>query len=214
MHRFRKPAGMKVPREFESPPLRTVKSVAWLVLNTAILILMAIIPDSLKKYHSHNRVPIHIHFSSLTYLDYNYIDDGIYIGTNQCCTEGLIEVIRKEGITCDISLEEERLDQPFGVETYTWIPTKDDSIPTMEQLDFCVQTLEYLVGKGKKIYLHCKNGHGRSSTFLSAYLIKTRGFTPEQALEFIRSKRPTAAMHPVQSNFVRTYYIEKIHSKN
>jgi len=38
---------------------------------------------------------------------------------------GLADVLKKENITADISLEEDRLDVPFGVGIYTWIPTPD-----------------------------------------------------------------------------------------
>ena len=38
----------------------------------------------------------HIHPKTPT-LEYNYITDGIYIGTNQCCVMGLAEVLKKEG---------------------------------------------------------------------------------------------------------------------
>jgi len=51
-------------------------------------------------------------------FDYDYIIDGIYIGSNQCCIIGLAEVFKKESIIADISLEEIRIDQLFGVEAY------------------------------------------------------------------------------------------------
>ncbi|MBI5023032.1 MAG: hypothetical protein HZC05_02605 [Candidatus Magasanikbacteria bacterium] len=58
-------------------------------------------------------------------LEYSYIADGIYIGTNQCCQTHFDEKLRKEGITANISLEEERIDAPFGVEFFIWIPIKN-----------------------------------------------------------------------------------------
>jgi protein tyrosine phosphatase len=156
-------------------------------------------------HYSHNRPVAHVHFDALTALDYNYIDDGIYMGTNQCCTAGLSEVLKKEGITSDISLEEDRLDEPRGVSQYIWIPTANHGVPTADQLSFAIQTLEYLVKTKQKVYLHCKNGHGRSSTYISAYLIKTRGYTQEQALDFIKKHRPTAHMQDVQVQYVKEF---------
>jgi protein tyrosine phosphatase len=156
------------------------------------------------KYHfSHNRPAVHMHLDELTMLDYNYIDEGIFVGTNQCCTVGLGDVLGRESITADVSLEKDRLDAPFGVSSYTWIPTPDHNIPTKEQLFFGIATLENLVKAKQKIYLHCKNGHGRSSTFLSAYLIKTRGLSFEEAFEVIKSKRKSASMHESQVTFIK-----------
>ena len=133
--------------------------------------------------HTHPKIPI---------LEYSYITDGIYIGTNQCCVMGLADVLKKENITADISLEEDRLDVPFGVEIYTWIPTPDHTPPTQDQLSFGVSVLTKLVSQNKKIYVHCKNGHGRAPTLVASYLI-SKGFTIGEAENLIKEKRP--AMH-------------------
>lgn len=130
-------------------------------------------------------------------LDYNYITDGIYIGTNHCCKTHFDEKLKNEGIEADISLEEERIDAPFGVEFYLWIPVKNHMPPAPDQLEFGVSTLEELVKMGKKIYVHCKNGHGRAPTMMAAYLIK-RGKSVEEAVDFIKARRPTIHLEKVQ----------------
>lgn len=130
-------------------------------------------------------------------LEYSYITDGIYIGTNQCCQTHFDERLKKEGITADVSLEEDRLDAPFGVDFYIWIPVKNHTSPAPDQLEFGVATLEKLVAMGKKIYVHCKNGHGRAPTLVSAYLIR-QGKRPEEAEAFIKSKRPTMHLEEAQ----------------
>ena len=146
-----------------------------------------------------------MHFDAFTLLDYNYIDDGVYIGTNQCCTEGLSELLRREQITADVSLEADRLDAPFGVTAYTWIPTPDDNPPTLRQLLFGVETIENLVKSKQKIYLHCKNGHGRSSTFFTAYLMKSRHLSMDDAFSELKKRRPTASMHESQIAFLKDF---------
>ncbi len=138
-----------------------------------------------------------LNHSQLKELEYNYITDGIYIGTNQCCQTHFDEKLKKEGIEADISLEEERLDAPFGVKFYVWIPVKNHQAPTQEQLNFGVFVLEKLVKMKKKIYIHCQNGHGRAPTMAAAYLIK-KGKSVKEAVEFIKSKRPTIHLDKVQ----------------
>lgn len=130
-------------------------------------------------------------------IDFNYITDGIYIGTNQCCQTHFDEELKKLGITADVSLEEERLDAPFGVDFYTWIPVKNHMPPAPDQLEFGVSALEKLVAMGKKIYVHCKNGHGRAPTLAAAYLIK-QGKTADEAIELIKSKRPSIHLEDIQ----------------
>lgn len=130
-------------------------------------------------------------------LDYNYITDGIYIGTNKCCQMHFDKKLKEEGITTDISLEGERVDAPFGVQFYTWIPVKNHTAPTNEQLDFGVAILEKLVSMKKKVYVHCKNGHGRAPTMVAAYLIK-EGKSVDEAIDFIKAKRPTIHLEKIQ----------------
>ncbi len=126
-------------------------------------------------------------------LEYSYITDSIYIGTNQCCQIDFDDMLVKEGITYDISLEKERIDAPYGVTSYVWIPVEDHQAPTQEQLEFGVYVLEKIVSLGKKAYIHCKNGHGRAPTLVAAYLVKN-GKTVEEAVAFIKSKR--SVIHP------------------
>ena len=130
-------------------------------------------------------------------LEYNHITDGIYIGTNQCCQTHFDERLKKEGITADISLEEDRLDAPFGVDFYIWIPVKNHTAPKPDQLEFGVLVLKKLISMQKKVYVHCKNGHGRAPTLVAAYLIK-KGKTPEEAEGLIKTKRPSIHLEDVQ----------------
>lgn len=137
-------------------------------------------------------------------LDYNSITDGIYIGTNQCCETHFDEILlKKDRITADVSLEYERTDQPFGVDFYVWIPVKNHTAPTPEQLEFGVAVLEKLVAMRKKVYVHCKNGHGRAPTLAAAYLMKTKGMSPEEAEALIKSKRPAIHIEDVQREILQ-----------
>ncbi len=62
-------------------------------------------------------------------LEYNYITDGIYIGTNQCCQTHFDQTLKKEGIEADISLEGERIDVPFGVKFMFGFQSKIIQLP-------------------------------------------------------------------------------------
>lgn len=146
----------------------------------------------------------HIHLKT-PILEYNYIIDGIYIGTNQCCVMGLADVLKKENITADISLEEDRLDAPFGVDIYVWIPVVDGTAPTHNQLSFGAESIEKLVSQNRNIYVHCKNGHGRAPTLVSAYLIR-KGYGPTEAIKFIASKRPSIHLHKSQTKSLEEYH--------
>lgn len=137
-------------------------------------------------------------------LEYDYIVDGIYVGTNQCCQTHFDKKLKREGITADISLEEDRLDAPFGVEFYVWIPVKNHMAPSPDQLEFGVSVLEKLVAMKKKIYVHCKNGHGRAPTLVAAYLVKN-GKKPKEAELFIKKKRSSIHLEEVQREALQDF---------
>ncbi len=144
-------------------------------------------------------------------LDFNYIADGIYIGTNQCCQTHFDEQLKKENIEADISLEENRIDAPFGVQFYVWIPVKNHMPPAPDQLEFGVSVLEKLVSMGKKVYAHCKNGHGRAPTLVAAYLVK-HGKSPKEAEALIKAKRPSMHLEEAQREAIRSFS-QKIENK-
>lgn len=130
-------------------------------------------------------------------LEFNYITDGIYVGTNVCCQAHFDEKLASEGMTEDISLEEEQADTPFGVNSYLWLPVKDKSPPNSDQMEYGVASLETLIKLSKKVYVHCKNGHGRAPTLVAAYLIRVKGLTTDEAIAFIKERR--LSIHPEDS---------------
>lgn len=142
-------------------------------------------------------------------FNYDFIIDGIYIGSNQCCSVHLSKLLTNEGIDVNISLEEDRLDQPFGVISYAWIPIIDMDVPTIEQLEYGIKTLEHFVTSGHKIFVHCKNGHGRSSTLVTAYLMQSKDISFEEAFGLIKKGREHAHMNEKQESFVKEYFKDK-----
>lgn len=131
-------------------------------------------------------------------FQFNQITDLIYLGTNLCCTiMPHIKVLLDLGIKADIDLEEERQEQTPNIDTYLWLPVKDHYAPTQSQLDTGVAVINSLVKNQNKVYIHCRNGHGRSPTLVAAYFI-SQGTEVDEAIEKIRSKRPEIHIREVQ----------------
>lgn len=131
-------------------------------------------------------------------FQFNQITDLIYLGTNLCCTTiSHVKVLLDLGIKSDIDLEAERQEETPHIDTHLWLPVKDHHAPTQEQLDTGVAVINSLVKNQKKIYIHCKNGHGRSPTLLAAYFI-SQGMEINDAIEMIKSKRPEVHIREVQ----------------
>lgn len=74
------------------------------------------------------------------------------------------QTLIKLGFDADIDLEENRAEEPPRVKIYLWLPTPDSQAPTLSQLKAGVSLITAQVQANSKIYLHCKNGHGRAPT--------------------------------------------------
>jgi len=141
-------------------------------------------------------------------LDYNQITDNIFIGTNQCCQIHFDEELIAKGVEADISLEEKRVDKPFGVKFYTWLSTTDHTPPSPDQIVHGVAVIENLIALGKKIYVHCQKGHGRAPTLVAAYLVHT-GKTVDDAIALIKEKRPVIHLDDSQVEALRVFELTK-----
>lgn len=139
------------------------------------------------------------------HTSWSKITDYIYIGTNQCCLKKrFAEELLKKGIEADISLEEIRIDAPFGVKYYLWLPIKDHTAPTILQFKIGVSMIDCLVKDRKKVFIHCEKGHGRAPTLVSAYLM-TQGMGLEEAVKFLKSKRSGVYIHPKQRSALKRF---------
>lgn len=131
-------------------------------------------------------------------FNYSKVTQHIYLGSNMCCQTHFDQKLLKKGVTLDVSMEGERIDRPRGIAYYLWLPTRDHTAPTMRRLAMGVQAIREAVTANEKVYVHCKNGHGRGPTMVAAYLIKERGMTVDEAEAFIKKRRPEIHMEPTQ----------------
>ena len=111
-----------------------------------------------------------------------------------CCQMHFDKQLLKKGVRLDISLEGERIDRPYGIDYYLWLPTRDKTAPSIEKLRMGVHAMNVAIGAKEKVYAHCKNGHGRGPTMVAAYLIKHKNMSTKEAIAFLKKKRPE--IHP------------------
>lgn len=138
-------------------------------------------------------------------VEFNQITDFIYLGTNLCCTAiPHIQVLLNLGIDAEINLEKEKLEEIPDIDIYLWLPVDDHVAPTQDQLDLGVAVIDSLVKNRKKVYIHCKNGHGRSPTLLAAYFI-SQGMSVDEAIQKIKAKRPEIHLQEAQVEALNIY---------
>ena len=140
-------------------------------------------------------------------FEYSKITNYIYIGTNMCCQQLYFNKnLLKKGIKADISLEETRIDQPFGVDYYLWLPTKDHKAPTLKQLRIGVSFLKELKKQKIRCFIHCQRGHSRAPTLVAASLI-SEGMKVEGAINFIKKRRPAIHPNKTQINILKRFKV-------
>ncbi|KAI0231560.1 Phosphatidylglycerophosphatase and protein-tyrosine phosphatase 1 [Lamellibrachia satsuma] len=80
--------------------------------------------------------------------------------------------------------------------------------PTQGQVHAGVAFIMEQACHGHSVYVHCKAGRTRSATLVACYLIKKHLWTPEEAVEFIRAKRPHILLRKPQWNTIKTFYAD------
>lgn len=152
-------------------------------------------------------------------FDFSKITENVYIGSDLC--KGGVCLIHAEefkklgiGFELNLSYEENELppkDMEIG---YLWLPVVDGYAPSKTQLAIGTSAIHEAVKSGKKVYVHCKNGHGRSPTMVAAYLIRYQGYILEDAIELIKEKRQEVHIEDTQIEALKRFSAYGNHSLN
>ena len=89
--------------------------------------------------------------------------------------------------------------QVYGLQAaYQRFPIGDFGLPTVEQMQAILDTIDAGLQAGHKIYLHCWGGIGRTGTTVGCYLVR-HGKTGEEALDQLSAwwrRVPKSLYHP------------------
>jgi atypical dual specificity phosphatase len=118
-----------------------------------------------------------------------------------------VELFKDAGISVVISLTETALNTDilaeFDIE-YHHIPVYDFHAPDAAQIDRFVSIVAAAREAGRKTLVHCFAGRGRSGVMAACYLVSL-GWTPEEALVEVRSRRRGAVETEEQEEAVHDY---------
>ena len=154
------------------------------------------------------------HFVPDEYI--SQITDNIFLGSSLCLNDAAIEsqqILRDAGVTALISLRRTREETPDFIYNLLWLPTVDDTPISKLSAHVAADFIERHVEFDKKVYIHCKLGHGRAPTTLASYFVLKKGFTPEEAVKFIQERRPEIHILPSQMELLNSLF-EDLTSKN
>jgi dual specificity MAP kinase phosphatase len=150
----------------------------------------------------------------------NLIIDNIYLGNYVDSSSE--EFIKSANINVIINCTKDSLFyfNEHEVKYKYRIPVDDDRqenslIIMFRYLSSIVDIIRFHVMRGDHIYVHCHAGMQRSACVVAAYLIRYYKMTPQEAVSFIRNKRPIAFTPFI--NFQQSldnYYVKIKHENN
>lgn len=94
-----------------------------------------------------------------------------------------------------------------GIDVFQ-MPADDFETLPEDDLETIAHYIEEKIKEGKKVYVHCKAGRGRSTQSVIAYLVSKRGMTVEEGFRLVQSKRVQVSLGPA-----RMATLEKIANK-
>jgi len=98
-------------------------------------------------------------------------------------SQGIDAIVNLCGEFCDLH----KIETDQGFEVY-YLPTCDDEAPTIPDLEKALDWLDEAIYLGKKVLVHCRQGIGRSGTFVTAYLLR-KGFGMKLARKKVEKTR-------------------------
>ena len=136
---------------------------------------------------------------------FDEIDEDVFLGCR--LGAGDSAAIEKLGIKSVLDLTCEFSETPALRQiSYQCIPILDTRAPSLEALQNGARWIEMQVAHGP-VYVHCALGHGRSATFVAAYLLLSKkARTPQEAIDKIKVLRPKIGLHPEQFALLETFY--------
>lgn len=118
-----------------------------------------------------------------------------------------LDSIRKQGIDAIVNLCGEfcdlhQIEETSGFEVY-YLPVADEHAPDLEAMERALDWLDEAIYLGKKVLVHCRMGHGRTGTFIAAYLLR-RGFDFKGAEATMKGRNARPATYS-QRSFLMEY---------
>lgn len=123
-------------------------------------------------------------------VDYTKIDDGIYQG-------GAVDEVPPEiDAILNLRVEHEDLVPADKIKAIAWMPIQDGEFPGLMWLHTAVMTVDYYRKAGWNVLIHCAAGVSRSGMVDVAYHMYKNNWTRDQALVYVRAKRPATNPNP------------------
>ena len=127
---------------------------------------------------------------------WDIIDEEVLLGGALMFDD--LERLRRLGVGAVVNLCAERSDNLSRLRRaqmhYLWLPVADTHAPTVDQIVQGLAWIEQHVRTGRKVYIHCAAGMGRSVTLLACWYLYTGSMNVSQVLTFVKRRRPQTSL--------------------
>jgi hypothetical protein len=119
--------------------------------------------------------------------NYTRIEDGLYLGGH----------VPRPPRDAQAVLNLCEADDPYRAAAHRWEPIPDaEPAPGLGWLRRQVGFIEQERCAGRAVFVHCRNGVSRSGLVVVAYLMARHGWSRDEALAFVRSRRESVRPNP------------------
>jgi protein-tyrosine phosphatase len=130
----------------------------------------------------------------LRWLEHSYdqpycrVEEGLYIGRHvsrpPAGTRAVVNLCGRK--------------DPYSVDASHWDPVfEGGNEPDLEWLRRAVEFITAQRAAGRTTYVHCLSGMNRSAAVVTAYLMAEHGWSRDEALAYLRSKRGVVQPNPI-----------------
>jgi hypothetical protein len=117
--------------------------------------------------------------------------------------------LAREGVGAVVNVSRELIEPVGAIEAaglaYLQVPAWDGRVPELEDAHRGVSFIAEQISRGRKVYVHCASGVGRSVSLVLCYLCAREGAAVDEALASISRVRPRVSLSRVQRAFVDDY---------
>jgi atypical dual specificity phosphatase len=139
--------------------------------------------------------------------NFSWVIEDKLAGMGRPNSETAFAFLKDLGVSNLITLTQNQL--PFNLlEKYNLradhYPVEVMTAPSLVQITQAVSRIDYLIGEGKKVVVHCAVGVGRTGTILACYLV-SQGLSAREAISQLRQMRPGSVETNSQEAVVYRY---------
>jgi protein-tyrosine phosphatase len=120
-----------------------------------------------------------------------------------------VAALTGEGVGAVVNVSRELIEPRRSLEaaglSYLQVPCWDARVPALDDAHRGVRFIANHVAEGRKVYVHCASGVGRSVSLALCYLCAHEGAGADEALAAISRVRPRVSLSRVQRAFVDEY---------